>query len=410
MLLLTPCPPADPAVTFERWDWSQWASAAEPSGQGVCVATADLPHDEETVLLVPDAWLSWHRVTLPKVSSGRLRATLEGLLEEQVLDEPSQLHFAVAPETRTGRASHDSWVAACRKDWLQQAVQGLQAAGHHLSRIAPLATPRATALCAARHGPTGPCLTLMGPQGVLHLPLAETGPHAGSAHTLQASVLSPGEVTTAWAEPAVLMAAERWLPHNAWQPVNPVLLAHRLSDNGWNLAQGDLTLATSSRRDLQLRLALRSVWQAPAWRPLRWGLATLLLVQLLGLNLLAWRERQALRHQETQMRQLLTQTFPHITLVLDAPLQMQRELDRLRQTQGNVGQGSLEHLLQTLASVTPAPLATPQKIGFGPPQATLSGWPLPDAQGAAIEQALQTAGWQVQRQGDDWHLNLGAPR
>ena len=64
-----------------------------------------LPAGAEVVLGIPAAALSWHQVTLPQGSlrgAPRLRAVLDGLLEDQLLDEPEALHFAVAPDARTG--------------------------------------------------------------------------------------------------------------------------------------------------------------------------------------------------------------------------------------------------------------------------------------------------------------------
>jgi general secretion pathway protein L len=74
---------------------------------------------DEVVAVVPARALSWHRVDLPKgvidnrlISRGgqpaRLRAVLEGLLEEQLLDDPATVHFALAPDAR---AAQPVWVA-----------------------------------------------------------------------------------------------------------------------------------------------------------------------------------------------------------------------------------------------------------------------------------------------------------
>ena len=54
----------------------------------------------EVVAIVPATMLSWHRVELPKgttARSPRLRAVLEGVLEDRLLDEPETLHFALQP-------------------------------------------------------------------------------------------------------------------------------------------------------------------------------------------------------------------------------------------------------------------------------------------------------------------------
>ena len=65
-------------------------------------ALTQLPMADEIVALVPLACLSWHRITLPRAPAGKLRAVLDGLLEERVLDDPQALHFALAPGARAG--------------------------------------------------------------------------------------------------------------------------------------------------------------------------------------------------------------------------------------------------------------------------------------------------------------------
>ena len=61
-----------------------------------------LPRAGDVVAVVPARMLSWHRIVLPKVNSARLRNALEGLLEERVLDDPQELHFALAPAAVPG--------------------------------------------------------------------------------------------------------------------------------------------------------------------------------------------------------------------------------------------------------------------------------------------------------------------
>lgn len=105
MLLLTPAenaPTGDAAGPF--WYWVLSADGQQPSGQGVS-ACAELPQDAECVLVVPVWQLSWQRVALPKVAPARLRAALDGLLEEHLLDDTAQLHFALEPGSRPGQAA-----------------------------------------------------------------------------------------------------------------------------------------------------------------------------------------------------------------------------------------------------------------------------------------------------------------
>lgn len=52
----------------------------------------------ENIAVVPATALSWHRIEWPRgirATSPRLRAALEGLLEEHLLDEPEMMHFAL---------------------------------------------------------------------------------------------------------------------------------------------------------------------------------------------------------------------------------------------------------------------------------------------------------------------------
>ncbi|RYY68872.1 MAG: general secretion pathway protein GspL, partial [Comamonadaceae bacterium] len=105
-------------------------------------AAALLPQPSgEVVAVVPARALSWHELELPKGSTSsatRLRAVLEGLLEERLLDEPETLHFALAPGARTGAPA---WVAVCDRAWLRASIHALEAAGRRPSRIVPEFAP-----------------------------------------------------------------------------------------------------------------------------------------------------------------------------------------------------------------------------------------------------------------------------
>jgi len=85
----------------------------------------------DVVAVVPVRALSWHQVQLPKgllaknflseLSEGstpRLRAVLDGLLEDRLLDEPAQLHLALAPgcaqPCKRWSKAVDPWRASCR--------------------------------------------------------------------------------------------------------------------------------------------------------------------------------------------------------------------------------------------------------------------------------------------------------
>ena len=107
----------------------------------------------EVVAVVPARALSWQRVTLPAgvpLGAGqqtpRLRSVLEGLLEDRVLDDASQLHFALQPGAQSrAQAGEPVWVAVCDRAWLREHLQALEAAGRRVARVVPEFAPGPTA-------------------------------------------------------------------------------------------------------------------------------------------------------------------------------------------------------------------------------------------------------------------------
>ena len=109
--------------------------------------------DAEIVVLVPVGQLSWHLLDLPKGTldrnffqegnAQRLRSVLDGLLEDRILDEPAQVHFAIEPGAQTGAPV---WVAACDRTWLTAWLGALEQLGRPVARIVPeMAPPTANA-------------------------------------------------------------------------------------------------------------------------------------------------------------------------------------------------------------------------------------------------------------------------
>jgi general secretion pathway protein L len=330
-------------------------------------ALTALTHQGQPLALVPSHALSWHRVQLPAGSlprgwmhergASRLRNILEGLLEEQVLDEPAQLHFALPADASTGKPV---WVAVCDKTWLRDAVLALEQTGVHPTRLVPEWTP---------DHPEPHTLWLTGtPEAAYVVWTDAAGLHRLPIHIQQPlpaqlpeDLLQLGEV---WAEPAMAPWAEHWFE----RPVTVRSHTERLAlaaDTPWDLAQMDL-----ARRNPWLQRCsqtLRNLWQTPLWRPARWALGALVAIQVLGLNAYAWRAQHTLAEQRDAIRNTLVSTFPHVKLVLDAPLQMQRELATLRQSHGTGSAHDLEWQLNALGSATsnqPIGGSAPQRIEF----------------------------------------------
>lgn len=346
----------------------------------------------EVVAIVPAAALSWQRVTLPKgvpTATGgpapRLRAVLEGLLEEHLLDDPAQLHFALEPDART---EAPVWVAVCNRQWLQSALQALEAAGRPVSRVVPEFAPGAT-------NSGSPELYALGTPEAAHWVGTGQGSDLGvtmlplSASTLALLELGDGPVR---AEPAVAALAEA--------AVGQSVVLHTASERAltaarsdWDLAQFELASSSRTRALRKAGSAFSSLLNAPQWRAARWGAATLVAAHLIGLNTWAWQERQSLAAKQAGVRNALTQTFPHISAVVDAPVQMEREVSRLRQAAGGVSARDLEPMLAALGAALP-PDRQPSAIEYSPGELRLRGLNLTAAELPAI--APRLAGLRLQ--------------
>jgi general secretion pathway protein L len=134
----------------------------------------------------------------------------------------------------------------------------------------------------------------------------------------------------------------------------------------------------------------------------RWGVGVWVAVQVLGLNALAWQESRALDAQQAALHNILKTTFPSVTLVIDAPLQMQRALDALQQQSGAVSGQDFEPLLAALASALPAG-QTPQQIRYANHALRVQGVAL-DGSVAGMAR-LQAQGLSLRQDGNDsWVL------
>ena len=171
-------PPLAPAHAGAEHGWAQIADDGRSLVAHGSAPLALLPTGDDVTVLVPGAALSWHAVALPQGALGgaaRLRAVLDGLLEERLLDEPETLHFALEPGAKAGTTV---WVAATQRIALRVAVQALEAAGRRVTRIVPEFAPQpdgAPALLFATGEPQSAFLTICDANGVTTLPLNTAG-------------------------------------------------------------------------------------------------------------------------------------------------------------------------------------------------------------------------------------------
>ena len=128
--------------------------------------------------------------------------------------------------------------------------------------------------------------------------------------------------------------------------------------------------------------------------------------QLIGLNIWAWQENRAIAQKQQMVNTLLLQSFPKIPVVVDAPVQMQRELALLRSNSGALSRDDLEPLLaastQLEALVNTSHL---QAVEYQDRQLRLKGLKLEAEALADAQERLAATGYRLQRDGGDLLLS-----
>ncbi|AOW11982.1 hypothetical protein LPB72_12340 [Hydrogenophaga crassostreae] len=398
-----------------------WASSSDGQqvvthGTSTLSTLSTLPADAELVLVLPPQSVSWHKIALPKVPTARLRAVLDGMLEERLLSDTAELHFALAPGAKAGASV---WVAACHKAWVKGWLQALEGSGRPVTRIVPGLSPLGTTTASgggeatgmkvhwAHHQSEQAWLASASTTGVSCTPLMA---QAGAA----LDTLAPtDDANVQWlSEPAAAAQAEQCFDQRFTLLTLPNWLL-RCAQSEWNLAQFDLSLSNSARRGQRLRQFWRQLRSAPAWRPARWGLAALVAVQLIGVNAAAWQERRALKTKQQAISQILQTTFPNVTLVLDAPVQMQRELANMQQSNGQLSTLDLEAMLSGIARASAKEPVALRGIQYQRQANGGNGQFVADESAAGVwpglQAALRRAGWETTVQDASISLSPAQP-
>lgn len=393
--------PRGGAVGLDERSDAVWKWALSEDGQRILsqgeAPPALWPRADELVVALPPQTLGWAHVDVPKVASSRLRMALAGLLEDTLLEDTGELHFALPPQARPGRRVA---VAVMHRRLLQQALQMAAVSGRPIDRVTPVFAPvmgsdaQAGTAAWAHFQPSGlpgegECqLVWSDPQGVVCLPLQGEGARALATPAAERPAM--------WSTtPATAALAEAW----AGRPV-PVLAEAQpwlqAAQSGWELRQFDLA---PRHRGLQ---GARDLWRqvmGPAWRPARLGLIALVLVNVAGLQVWAWQEQRAVQTVREAQVALLKSTHPQVRTVLDAPVQMARETDRLREAAGQPGEADLEAALAAAAAAWPNGQPPPQGLRYERGQLTLSAPGFNPTQVAELTERLRPLGWSVEASG-----------
>lgn len=336
-------PDAEPDATLP---WCRLGSRGERLDAGSATLAA-LPRTEACELVIPAELVLLTHATLPRGSRQKMRQLLPYAIEDKLVNDPDAVHVAAGAARADGQIA----LAAVDKAWLARVLARLDAAGLRPRSAWPetlLPALPAEGWVVVWDGRSG--FLRSGAQAGLSLDdgsaerppaaLVLSAAAARAAASLPKQLLvrlhadAPSPDMDAWSQALGIPVAlgETWSPLQ--HPDTP--------SGGIDLLQG--AFASSS--------LARDWW--PALR-LPLILAGLLLLLQVGATTTEWvllkREKQQL---QTAMEQHFRTAFPDARVVVDAPLQMQRNLAELRSASRQLTPGDFLPLLARTATALDA--------------------------------------------------------
>lgn len=137
----------------------------------------------------------------------------------------------------------------------------------------------------------------------------------------------------------------------------------------------------------------------------RWGLLLLVLSQLIGLNFVAWQEKNRLEAKKLETTKLLQQTFPQVNVVVNPSLQMGRQLDVLRQQSSQLASADFETLLSVTGLILPEQIQA-SAFQYQDQQLMITGLPSTDFVTQSMQSQATQHGYELLPQGNQWVLKL----
>jgi hypothetical protein len=244
--------------------------------------------------LVPPQVCSVLPCDLPVVAPAKMQAVLRGALEERVLDEDNASAFVAAPASQ-GRITQ---AAAVKRQWM--------------ATLAAQKLPIQSLI---------PALALL-PVGHARVEGDWTWLHSISG---ELAVLPSAVADTSGLQ---LLRAD-----------------NADADADW------LVRATAHPRvGTSLKLAAMAGWAQGWLKPFIAGCVACLLVAVVGLQAKAMQLRAQLAERAAQQQELAKKALPNVPVIVDAPLQLQRELRLARVASGEPNPGDAEAMLAAVAS------------------------------------------------------------
>lgn len=355
-------PDADPDAALP---WCRIGARGEALESGTR-APAAMPRADACELIVPAELVLLTRARLPRGRKQKLRQLLAYAIEDQLGGDPDAVHVAAGPTLANGQTA----LAAIDRAWLARVLARLDGAGLRPRSAWPeILLPALPGdgwavvwdgrggflRSGAQAGMSLDGGSTAAPPAALALSAAE----ARAAGALPARLrlrlpegTAPPDVQ-AWSE-ALGMAVETGEP---WAP-----LAHpEVATGGINLLQGAFAAAGTARE-----------WWPSLRVPL--ALAGLVIVLHVGATTVEWwRLKQEKQQLQAAMERRFREVFPDARVVVDAPLQMQRNLAELRQAAGQATPLDFVPLLaRTAAALDTDSRGRLRAVQYGSSQLTLA--------------------------------------
>lgn len=372
-----------------------WTLQADGTATPVTLALSDMTAQsaQELVVVVPAAAIAWHVATLPagiKLRGDvRLLPVLQHLLEEGLLTDAEQAHVAVAPGAQPGSSCV---LAVCDRPWLSTWLQAFEQAGLRISQVVPEVVPEMLADAAVCTGRGHRAWV-----SYLHQQLPVTLP-------LDSHVVAQIAAQRVEALPAVYTDAAKAWGADKVQLLSDADYLAALLQTPWDLAQHHLAFTPWVRMRRKWMALWQAVRHAPAWRSARVATGVFAVVAVLGLNVQAYMKSRALQATQAAMVQTVQSTFPHVRVVVDAPLQMQREVQALRSRSGvQAGQDMLP-MLSALGAALQGVAQRPQAVEYTGSELVLRGLPADALQ--PLSTKLESQGYMAVKVSDTVRVQL----
>lgn len=278
---------------------------------------------QRTTLILAASDVTLLRVKTPPLSAARLRAALPGLVEDQLIADPSECAIAAGDVVDGLRT-----VAVVQRNWLESLLAAIVAAGARRIAAVPaqLCLPlpgEGVSAAAVRQGVDVDLVVRLSAQEGIGLPVTPDRPEHVAPDVLQSlRAVVPGAPVRLYAEPADL-------PQYGALAVEGIEV---LPDQWSHWISGAATLKLNLLTGLGAAAGPGVNWKAWRW-PMILG-SLVLLVNVVALNADWWRLRTEADGLRAAMTRIYRDAFPNETVIVDPLAQMRQKIEAGRRQSG----------------------------------------------------------------------------